>query len=350
MSNSLPVCVVAAILFVPWSHAEPGNASLSKFTAVEPHMGTLMQIECYAHSQAQAEAAFRAAFDRIAQLDNTLSDYKPDSELNGVTATAVDRPVPVSPDLFRILAASQKLSGESGGAFDITLGPVTRLWRAARKVNRLPDPTEVHAALALCGYRKMHLDASQHTVWFEQSGMLLDAGGIAKGYAADEALAVLTKRGISSALVAASGDLAFSDAPPGQAGWKVGVDSFDKTNVPFTKVLVLANAAVSTSGDMEQHLDANGTRYSHLINPGTGIGLTKHITVTVVARRGIDADSTTKVVSILGEARGLAFIDAHPGLAALVVSSDGSRFRTVGSKQFGTLLTTSLLASAKGGA
>lgn len=309
-----------------------------------------MEIECYAHDEAEAEAAFRAAFDRIAQLDNSLSDYKPDSELNRVTVLAVNHPLPVSPDLFRILAASQRLSEQSDGAFDVTLGPVTHLWRAARKADRLPDSTALHDALTRCGYRKMHLDASQHTVWFDQAGMLLDAGGIAKGYAADEALTVLTKRGISSALVAASGDLAFSDAPPGQAGWKVGIDSFDQANAPFTKVLLLANAAVSTSGDMEQHLDANGVRYSHLINPGTGVALTKHITVTVVARHGIDADGTTKVVSILGEIRGLAFIEAHPGLAALVVTTDGSRSRTVESKQFRTFLTTSSTASAKGGA
>lgn len=349
MSNRLLMGCIAGALFMSSSVAEPATASLSKFKAVEPHMGTLMQIECYAHSEAQAQVAFRAAFDRIAQLDNELSDYKPESELSRITQAAVNHPVAVSPDLFRILAASQTLSEESGGAFDITLGPVTHLWRIARKTKRPPDSTELQSALARCGYRKMHLDASRHTVEFDEPGMQLDAGGIAKGYAADEALAVLGKLGIRSALVAASGDLAFSDAPPGQTGWKVGVDSFDTANTPFTKVLLLANAAVSTSGDMEQHLDANGVRYSHLINPATGIGLTKHITVTVVARRGIEADGTTKVVSILGEARGLAFINAHPQLAALVVTSSGKQSKRVESARFTLLPTLSMLASAEGG-
>ncbi len=118
-----------------------------------------MQIECYASSEAQAQTAFRAAFDRIAQLDDALSDYKADSELSRITVTAVNRPVSVSPDLFRILAASQRLSEESGGAFDITLGPVTHLWRIARKTKRPPDSSSLQSALARCGYRKMHLDA-----------------------------------------------------------------------------------------------------------------------------------------------------------------------------------------------
>lgn len=313
-------------------------------------MGTLMRIKCYAYDETQADQALREAFDRIAQLDNELSDYKPGSELSRITVSAVHNPVHVSPDLFRILAASQKLSEESDGAFDITLGPVTHLWREARKTNRLPDPAALRSALARCGYRKMHLDRSRHTVSFDEPGMQLDAGGIAKGYAADEALMVLQKLGIHSALVAASGDLAFSDAPPGQPGWKVGVDSFDKTNVPFTRVLVLSNAAVSTSGDMEQHLDANGLRYSHIVDPKTGIGLTKHITVTVVARHGIEADGTTKVVSVLGETRGVAFINARPGLAALIVATEGTRSETLESSRFGSLPATSLLAAAGGGA
>lgn len=312
-------------------------------------MGTLMRIKLYAPDEAHANTAIRAAFNRIGQLDDILSDYKPASELNRVTATAVNSPAHVSPDLFRILAASQELSEQSGGAFDITLGPVTHLWRQARKANHLPDEAALHSALLRCGYRKMHIDMSQHTVMFDQPGMQLDAGGIAKGYAADEALAVLAKFGIHSALVAASGDLAFSDAPPGQQGWKVGVDSFDKSNAPFTRILMLSNGAVSTSGDTEQHLDSNGVRYSHIVNPKDGVGLTKHITVTVVARHGIEADGTTKVVSLLGASRGLAFIDSRPGLAALVVTNEQGRPRILESSRFGSLPSIPAPTMAGGG-
>jgi thiamine biosynthesis lipoprotein len=287
-------------------------ADLQPFEAVEAHMGTLFRIKLYAVDARQAESAFRAAFDRVRDLDAILSDYKPDSELNQISQD----PRRISDDLFRVLAASQKLAEETGGAFDITLGPVIRLWREARRNNRLPDSEALREAGTRCGYRKLHLDAVTRTVTFDQPGMQLDAGGIAKGYAADEALAALKRLGIRSALVAASGDLAFGDPPPGQRGWKIGVGSFDR-------VLELSNAAVSTSGDAEQHVDADGKRYSHIIDPATRMGLTSGITVTIVAPRGIDADGISTAVSVLGAERGMAFVEKQEGVAAVIVTREG---------------------------
>ncbi len=278
------------------------------FEAVEPHMGTLIGIKLYASSEARAKAAFRAAFDRIAQLDDVLSDYKPESELNRISRSAVRQPVHVSEDLFRVLEASQKLSKKSGGGFDITVGPVVRLWREARRERQMPDPDALDAALSHCGWRKMRLNAAERTVELEEGGMQLDAGGIAKGFAADEALAVLKRFGIASALVAASGDLAFSGAPPGRRGWTIAIAASD---LP----LELANAAVSTSGDSEQYLDANGKRYSHIIDPLTGIALTNRLTVSVVAPRGILADGLATAVCVLGERRGRELVKKYPGVS-----------------------------------
>lgn len=310
------------------------------FEAVEPHMGTLVRIKLYADGARQAKAAFRAAFDRIAQLDNALSDYKPASELNRICRTAVARPVAAGADLFRVLEASQELAGETDGAFDVTLGPVIRLWRQARNTNRLPDSAVLREAAGRCGYRKLHLDPAKRTVMLDQAGMQLDAGGIAKGYAADAALSILAQLGIGSALVAASGDLAFGDPPPGQRGWRIGVDSFDRPEAAFTRVLELSNAAVSTSGDGEQHLDIDGTRYSHIIDPATGMGLSHStlatgITVTIIARYGIDADGLATAVSVLGPERGIALIERQAGAAALVVTDhvvESSRWPSVVSR------------------
>jgi thiamine biosynthesis lipoprotein len=289
-------------------------ADLRAFEAVEPHMGTLFRITLYTKDDQGAATAFRAAFDRVRDLDAILSDYKADSELNRISRTAVRRPVRISEDLFRVLAASLKLAEESGGAFDVTLGPVIRLWREARKSNQPPDTAALWEAGERCGYRKLHLDPAKRTVTLDQAGMQLDVGGIAKGYAADEALAVLRRLGISSALVAGSGDLAFGDPPPGEHGWKIGAD---------TCVLELRNAAVSTSGDAEQRLDANGKRYSHIIDPVSRMGLTSGITVTIVAPRGILADGVATAVSVLGTDRGIVFAGKQEGVAARIVTSDG---------------------------
>jgi len=154
-------------------------------------MGTLFRIKLYAAGEAEAQNGFRAAFDRVAQLDAKLSDYNPESELSRLSQTAVDRPVVVSDDVFTVLSTAQSLARDTDGAFDITLGPVIRLWRVARKADRLPDPESLRRAGQLCGYQKLTLDANRHTVRMDRKGMQLDAGGIAKGFAADEALAVL---------------------------------------------------------------------------------------------------------------------------------------------------------------
>jgi len=285
-------------------------ADLREFEAVEPHMGTLFRITLYAADEQRAAAAFRAAFDRVRELDEILSDYKPDSELNQIS---VGHPAKVSEDLFHVLAASQQLAEETGGAFDVTLGPVIRLWREARKNNRLPDRAALDEAGGRCGYRKLRLDRANRTVTLEQAGMQLDVGGIAKGYAADAALAVLKDLGIRSALVAASGDLAFGDPPPGQRGWKIGAGS---------AVLELRNAAVSTSGDAEQGLDAGGKRYSHIIDPITRMGLTSGITVTIVAPTGILADGLATAVSVLGAERGIELVKQKECVTALIILNE----------------------------
>lgn len=287
--------------------------SLHLYEAVEPHMGTLVRIKLYARDEAQAQAAFQAAFKRITELDDALSDYKPDSELNRVSREAVGRPVQVSADLFTVARSAQQFAEETDGAFDITLGPLTHLWRESRKTRHVPDAAAIEAARLRCGYRKLHV--VNGTIELDAPDMQLDVGGIAKGYAADEALSVLSKMGIPSALVAASGDLTFSDPPPGERGWRIGLDALDSP-------LVLSNAAVSTSGDLEQHLDAGGKRYSHIIDPKTGVGLSSDATVSVIAKRGIDADAAATAVCVLGNERGLAFIERKPNLAALIVTKE----------------------------
>jgi len=294
MSSSLtPLFLFATVAF---------GAELQRFEAVEPHMGTLVRIEVYVASEADAKAAFRSAFDRVAELDDILSDYKPDSELNRL-------PAHPGADLFRVLQAAQQLAHDSGGAFDITMGPVTRLWRSARQQHRLPDPAALGEALQHCGYRKLHLDRATRTLTVDDPAMQLDVGGIAKGYAADEALAVLTRAGVRSALVAMSGDLAFSDGPPGTRGWRIDAGG---------TVRELSNAAVSTSGDAEQHLEIGGLRYSHIIDPATGMGITRPITVTVVAPNAIESDGLATAVSVMGEVRGLELVRARHGASAVV--------------------------------
>jgi thiamine biosynthesis lipoprotein len=304
------------------------------FTFTEPHMGTLFKIVLYAADEPSADRAAKAAFQRIAALDAIMSDYRPTSELMRLCQKAGGDPVRVSEPLFFVLARAQEVSGLSDGAFDVTVGPVVRLWWRARKTQQLPDPQKLSQARSLVGYQNIRLDEKARTVQLLKPGMQLDLGGIAKGYAADEALHVLEQQGIRCALVAAGGDIAVSAPPPDAEGWTIGIAPLEDPNRKPSRYLLLHEAAVSTSGDAEQYVEINGKRYSHIVDPRTGIGLVGRQSVTVVARHGIMADSLTKVVSVLGPKRGLAIIDGLDGVAALVVRETSEGTETIASKRF----------------
>jgi thiamine biosynthesis lipoprotein len=310
------------------------DPALARFEFSEPHMGTLYRIVLYAPDEATAQKASRAAFKRVADLDAIMSDYRPTSELMRLCEKAGGDPVPVSTDLFTVLSRAQEVSRLSDGAFDVTVGPVVRLWRQARKTRKLPDPEKLAKALQLVGYQNVRLDAEHRTVQLLKKGMLLDLGGIAKGYAADEVLKVLKQHGITRALVAAGGDVAVSGPPPGAEGWKVGIANLGDPESKPKRVLLLHDAAVSTSGDQEQHVEIDGKRYSHIVDPRTGLGLLGRRSVTVVAPNGITSDSLTKVVSILGPEKGFKIIESQKGVSSLVVQDLGKGPETFQSKGF----------------
>jgi FAD:protein FMN transferase len=327
-------------LVLPLAFVAASPRPLQRYEAVEPHMGTLVKITLYANDEDSATKAFRAAFDRIADLDQTLSDYKPDSELNQLTTKAVAHPVQISKDLLTVLAASQELAEATDGAFDVTQGPVIRLWRAARATGRIPETAALNEAASRSGFRKLHVDVANLTATLDQANMALDVGAIGKGYAASEALTVLRAAGIRSALVAVSGDLAFSEAPPGQRGWRIDIHHDDPALAAVPRVLELTNAAISTSGSTEQHLDVDGRRYSHIVDPSSKMGLVNDITVTVIARSGLDADGLDTAASVVGTDRGLALIESRPGAAALIVERGSTGTTVTMSARFRKLVAT----------
>ena len=318
LTLAVALAIVAATASTGHSNALAHAPALHRFEAVEPHMGTLVKITLYSDSQEAAQAAFRAAFERIRALDNALSDYKADSEVNRLARTAVGKAVPLSGDLWEVLHAAQDMARASDGAFDVTLGPVTRLWREARRLRRLPDAAELRAAAGRSGHEKLHLDDASRTAMLDQAGMALDLGGLAKGYAASEALRVLRRSGAGSALVAISGDLACGDAPPDSPGWRIAIHDAGTREEGIPAVVALANVAVSTAGAEEQHLDEGERRYSHIVNPASAMGITEDITVTVIARTGLEADALDTAISVLGVGRGLALLESRPGTAALI--------------------------------
>lgn len=306
------------------THSDSTHLPTPRFEFHEPHMGTDTRIVVYADDERTASLAARAAFDRVEALNAALSDYTPTSELMKLSARAGQGPVAVSDDLFRVLAASQDIALRSDGAFDVTCGPLTRLWRRARHVSEVPATARVDEARALTGFRALHLDTTARTATLTRPGMSLDVGGIAKGYAAEEALQVLASHGLHRALVAVGGDIAVADPPPDREGWLIDVATLDPAEASPGPIL-LRNAAVSTAGDAEQWFTAGGVRYSHILDPRTGWPMTIRSTTTVIARHGLDADGLDTTAAVLGIERGLALVEATPGAAVFMmrVEPDG---------------------------
>lgn len=323
---------VAAAIFCATATCQAATGKLTRFEFMEPHMGTRFKVVLYAPDEATANRAAKAAFARVAELDGVMSDYRPTSELMQLCGKAGGPPVRVSDDLYVVLAKAQEVSRLSDGAFDVTVGPVVRLWRIARRTQELPDQEALARARGLVGYQNIKLDPTNRTVHLLKPGMLLDLGGIAKGYAADAALAVLKKHEIDRALVAAGGDIAVSGPPPDAQGWKVGIQPI-AGGAP-RRYLLLKHAAVSTSGDFEQFVVIDGKRYSHIVDPKTGLGLVGRMSVTVVARHGLTSDPMTKTVCVLGPERGLKVIDAADGVAALMVRQTDKGEEVIESKRF----------------
>jgi thiamine biosynthesis lipoprotein len=319
--------LLLALAFANGCASRP-RAALQRFEFQQPHMGTLFTITLYAPDETTAQAGSAAAFARVAALNQMMTDYDPESELMRLCGSPVGHPVRVSDELFEILAESQRLAKISAGGFDVTIGPVVRQWRRARRTETLPSPEQLAQAQARVGWQKLQLDSRAQTVTLLAPNMQLDLGGIAKGFAADQALAVLRERGIKRALVAASGDIAAGDPPPGQDGWHVSIGvPFQKDGVERT--LVLANQAVSTSGDVEQSVVINGRRYSHIVDPRTGLGLTERCQVSVIARRATQTDAFATAISVLGAEKGRTLVKSQPGMSAIIYRETGGGFEVI---------------------
>lgn len=297
-------------------------------------MGVPFKIVVYAADESLANRAVEAAFKRIEELNHILSDYEDDSELTRLTRTApAANGVKVSDDLWNVLARSQALAEQTDGAFDVTVGPLVQLWRRARRLKQLPTPEGLAKAKAAVGYQAMVLDPGKKTVRLTRPGMRLDLGGIGIGYAVDEALKVLKAHGIDSAMVDASGDVGVSDAPPGRPGWRIGIQPDPEAKEP-TRFVNLKNTALTTSGDAYQHLEIEGERYSHIVDPRTGIGLTDRSSITVIAKDCTTADSLATAVSVLGPKKGLALIAETHGAEVSILRVVGGKPQRVESAGF----------------
>ncbi len=282
----------------------PGPAATHELLRLQKSadaMGSTYTVELYGYDRVRLEAAADAALDEARRLDELLSNYKPDSDWSQVNRLAAQQPVKVSTELFQLLSACEEYSRRSEGAFDITVGPLMKVWGFYKGTGHLPHRAEVSAAMTKVGYRHMNLDARTGTVQFDRSGVEIDPGGIGKGYAVDRMVDVLKQNGITTALVAGSGSSIYGlGAPPGDPqGWPVDIKDPWDTRKTIAQVF-LKNMSMSTSGSYEKFFRAEGRIYAHIMDPRTGYPAQGSVAVSVVTPRTIDSEAWAKPYFVNG--------------------------------------------------
>lgn len=285
------------------------SAQLRRFQFSENKMGSSFNLIFYHTDSSEAISIAKQCFSIIDSLNNIFSDYTSKSEVGGLALQKIRRDIKVSGELFEMIVLSKKAWKKSDKTFDITIGALTRLWRKANKEKKNPEETEIKKAKRSTGFENLIVNEKLKTISFTKPGMKLDFGGIVPGYAAQKVIDYLRSKNIHHALADASGDIVMSDAPPGKNGWSIGVNLPESENELWDKKLELKNCAVSTSGDVYRYTIHNGKKYSHIIDPVTGYGVTSQRNVTVIAKNGAVADWLATACSILPIEKALALAE-----------------------------------------
>ncbi len=295
----------------------------TRFEFHHPGMGSVFRIICYGNDQHHAEKIAQSAFAKLDSLNLIMSDYLPHSELMQLCKeSGCGRYRKVSDELFNVLGISQEWSKKSNGDFDITIGALTKLWRRAGRKERVPEADQLKRSRELVDYQFVKLDSAEQKVLLEKEGMLLDLGGIAKGYAVDQLFMIMSQSGYDRCLVDGGGDIRVGDAPRFKKGWEIKLPGEVEDSI-----ILMVNQSVATSGDLYRFVELNGIRYSHIIDPSTGYGVTIPRTVTVFAEDCTTADVTASILSVKGFSSGFEFLEKAPVEAAIIRENVNGKIR-----------------------
>ncbi|MHC4681992.1 MAG: FAD:protein FMN transferase [Planctomycetota bacterium] len=290
-------------------------------------MGTFAHVVVVADDSTTAKKCIKAALEEIRRVDELMSDYKRDSEISRLNAEAAGRAVQVGESTYEVLQRSVAFSRLTGGAFDVTVGPLVELFRKAKDEHVAPAEEQIALARAKVGFEKLELDDQRRTVHFSVEGMRLDLGGIAKGYAIDKAIEAAQRCGATGAMVDIGGDVrCFGTPPKGREHWVIGVQDPNLAveglgGGGLLLTLRITDAAVATSGDYQQLVLIEGKRYSHIMDRRSGSSAEGLSSVTIIADNATDADALATSVTVMGAEEGLALIEKLPRTEAILISS-----------------------------
>tara|TARA_R100001143_G_scaffold63575_1_gene72193 strand:+ start:4326 stop:5351 length:1026 start_codon:yes stop_codon:yes gene_type:complete len=294
---------------------------LERYTYHSNHMGTQFAIILYSDNEVMAENAANAVFEFVEEINGIMSNYIADSELNQLSRlSGSNEPMIVSEPLFEVLSASKEISVLTNGAFDVTIGPLSKAWRMTRMMPKpvIPDQEELDELLQSVGYEYIQINESDRSVTLEKEGMELDLGGIAKGYVAEKAIELLVDMGFPIALVDTGGDITLGDPPPGKNSWEVAVPMKKGENEYGHIRLAIQGKTVTTSGDMFQYVVIDGKRYSHILDSSTGLGATRQLQATVISKSGMDADAYASALTLMDPVEAIELINSLEDTEAVI--------------------------------
>jgi thiamine biosynthesis lipoprotein len=306
------ISLVPITLLMAGAGASVPAADLERFEFTEVHMGMPVRVVLYAADRPRGEAAAKAAFTRIAELDSKMSDYRPDSEISLLSKVRAGAWTPLSKEVCAVLERALFIARQSEGAFDPTVGPLVDLWRSARNMRTMPAAREIDFARSRVGWRHVTLECDAPRIRLALASMRFDLGGLAKGFILQEALNSLRASGVTQALLEAGGDLVAGDAPPDRTGWQIDVPHGSEAF--RARARELTTAALATSGPDIQFFELDGVRYSHVIDPRSGRPLTSNRIVSVIARDGATADALATALSVLEDNEAARFLRHFPGV------------------------------------
>jgi thiamine biosynthesis lipoprotein len=310
-------------------------------------MGTVFTVAAYGSNSAYLGEVASQVFQEIDDLDGQMSNYKPGSELSAINREAGRHAVVVEPGLFKLLQDSLEYSRQSGGDFDITVGPLMKAWGFFRGRGRLPSKSELAEVLKRIGYQHIRLDAASRTIRFDAPGIEIDLGAIAKGYAVDRAVQILRDNGIKQALISSGTSSLYAlGSPPGEHGWKISVrNPLDPDKAAC--VMRLQNLSLSVSGDYEKFFKLGGKIYAHIMDPHTGMPVENMLSTAVVSTSAADSDALSTSFFVEGSGAARHYLDSHSGLTALffLPTSSGNAFKQVVLKSKVTKLPSDAFAS-----
>lgn len=291
-------------------------------------MGTTLEFKLYCRTREFCNEAIFDAYSEVKRLDDMLSNYKADSKLSEVNSRAGNGKIGVPPEFFELTERAVFFSNLTDGAFDITVGKLIDLWRNSQQKNTMPDAEAIKSTVSECtGFKKIKLYSEDRKIDLKSPCLSIDFGGIGKGYAVDRALGILRGKGIESGIISFSGNIYAIGAPPGEKGWRIAV-KHPRRKEEELALVEISDMAVSTSGDYERYFEINGRRFSHVIDPRTGLPVDNVPSVTVIAENATDADALSTAVSVKGRDKSIEVLEALDRVGVIIVTLQEGKLST----------------------